>query len=276
MEGNDCYKFSTIKNFVERTNAAPISRIIDIGANVGDVLLEMNRYFPNASIVGLEPVPEYFQRARASTRHLPQINVVLAAVSYQHLFEDDLGHVPRPGRVPLRILQATADSGPGWIGGSMVLPADHAWVASQPQPAYELLSQDLWPLTLEEVLKARGWGKVDILKLDCEGSENSILGSSRALNDIRFIVGEYHGLERFYQVMKEKLFKTHKVNLVGDSDLGAFFAERLDGDRDGILKCNKDGMLKIRSWLSPEPLDWHLFDEQHVAPSERRVHGLPG
>lgn len=158
----------------------------------------------------------------------------------------------------------------------MVLPADHAWVASQPQPAYELLSQDLWPLTLEEVMKARGWGKLDILKLDCEGSENSILGCSRVLNDIRFIVGEYHGLERFYRVMKEKLFQTHKVNLVGDADLGAFFAERRDGDRDGILKCNKDGMLKIRSWLSAEPLDWHLFDEQHVAPNERRVHGLPG
>jgi hypothetical protein len=32
------------------------------------------------------------------------------------------------------------------------------------------------------------------------------------LKRIRFIVGEYHGFDRFTAVMRNKLFQTHKVN----------------------------------------------------------------
>ncbi len=63
------------------------------------------------------------------------------------------------------------------------------------------------------------------------------------LKRIRFIVGEHHGLGRFYAVMQKKLFLTHKVNLVGQRDLGSFFAERLDGEKEWILRFDKSGML---------------------------------
>jgi hypothetical protein len=86
--------------------------------------------------------------------------------------------------------------------------------------------------------------------------------------------GEYHGIERLYRVMQRKLFTTHKVNLIGTRELGCFFAERLDGDRDGILQFDKRGMLQPRPWLSLEPMDWHLFNE-FVLPQERWCHGLP-
>ena len=86
--------------------------------------------------------------------------------------------------------------------------------------------------------------------------------------------GEYHGIERLYRVMQRKLFTTHKVNLIGTRELGCFFAERLDGDRDGILQFDKRGMLQPRPWLSLEPMDWHLFNEL-VLPQERWCHGLP-
>lgn len=274
MEGNDCYKFSTIKNFVEKTHAAPISRILDIGANVGNVLLEMKGYFPQATILGVEPVPEYVQRAREVTQLLGKISVVHGALSYQHLFVDDLGSVPRSEKIPLRILQARPESGPGWIGGSMILPSDHGWVQGEGRAGYSLAERELWPFTLEDLLGTLSWNSIDILKLDCEGSENSILGCSKSLGKIRFIVGEYHDLERFYRVMENRLFRTHKVNLVGGKEMGAFFAERLEGERDGILKFDDTGMLQLRSWLSPKPIRWHLFNEAFIAPTERIAHGF--
>lgn len=47
-----------------------------------------------------------------------------------------------------------------------------------------------------------------------KGYEHSALGCSQidTLRRIRFIVGEYRNIARFYQVMKHKLFITHKVN----------------------------------------------------------------
>ena len=116
-----------------------------------------------------------------------------------------------------------------------------------------------------------------MLKMDCEGCEHHVLGCAQGsfLSRVRFIPGEYHGIERFYRVMQRKLFTTHKVNLIGSRELGCFFAERLDGDRDGILQYDKRGMLQPRPWLSLEPMDWHLFNEAFVLPQERWCHALP-
>jgi hypothetical protein len=75
--------------------------------------------------------------------------------------------------------------------------------------------------------------------------------------------------------MEHKLFRTHKVNLIGQRGLGAFFAERLEGTRDGILRFQKDGMLVPRPWLADRPIDWHHFNEQYVPPGERYWHALP-
>ena len=93
------------------------------------------------------------------------------------------------------------------------------------------------PITLDEIIAQEDLAAIDILKLDCEGCEHSVLGTAEpdVLKRIRFIVGEYHGFERFTAVMRGKLFATHKVNLVGDPELGCFFAERIDEGGDGVL-----------------------------------------
>jgi hypothetical protein len=44
MEGNDCYKFSTIRNFIARSQAKDVDTIIEIGANIGEVTLLMHAY----------------------------------------------------------------------------------------------------------------------------------------------------------------------------------------------------------------------------------------
>ena len=130
------------------------------------------------------------------------------------------------------------------------------------------------PITLAEIMAQEDLAAIDILKLDCEGCEHSVLGTAGAdvLKRIRFIVGEYHGFERFTAVMRNKLFQTHKVNLFGDLELGCFFAERRDQRGDGILH---DQMVQVLvPWLGHTPIEWHAFNERYVLPEERYWHGL--
>ena len=128
MEGNDCYKFSTIRHYIERTGAAPIRSILDVGANVGQVTSMMADYFPAARIYAFEPVREYFELGCHNTRHLPHVEWFNGAVSMQHRFADDLRERPRGHTVKLRLLKAIPEGGPGWGGGSIVVAEDHASV----------------------------------------------------------------------------------------------------------------------------------------------------
>jgi hypothetical protein len=173
------------------------------------------------------------------------------------------------------------EAGPGWGGGSISVPEDSPAIAGGAPPrGYNLLEPPVDAVSLNElvgeVLEREQARQIDLLKLDCEGCEHSALGCAtlQTLKRIRFIVGEYHGIERFYGVMERKLFRTHKVSLIGQRDLGAFFAERLEGTKDGILRFDKNGMLVDRAWLSARPIDWHLFNERYVPPGERAWHAL--
>jgi FkbM family methyltransferase len=281
MEGNECYKFATIRHYIELAQADPVRVMIDVGANVGAVTQMMKAYFPDASVYAYEAVPEYSLLAEANTRDLAGVTVLRTAVTGQHLFHDDLGDKRRDGPVALRILKGTPASGPGWGGGSMVVAADAPAIAAGAPAGYTLTDDTIDAVSLDDivthVLAREGARQVDILKMDCEGCEHSSLGSApiKTLKRIRFIVGEYHGIERFYDVMVRKLYRTHKVNLIGQRDLGAFFAERRSAREDGILKFDKNGMLMPRPWLSDRPIDWHLFNERYVPPSERHWHALP-
>ncbi len=281
MEGNDCYKFSTIYNFILRTGAKPISVAVDVGVHVGAVLTLMQRFFPDARIFGFEAVKEYFDVALTRTKDLSQVELFNQIVTAEHLYADDLGKQPRPTPCALKLLKALPSAGPGYQGGSKLLPIDHGWVREGGAEGFELHDCPLSALALNAIfdLVAQRTGEleIDLLKMDCEGCEHSVLGTAtvEALQRVRFIVGEYHELDRFFAVMRGKLFKTHKVNLIGTQKLGAFFAERLDGTRDGILKFDNSGMLHQRPWLSGAALEWHIFNEEFVMPHELGIHALP-
>lgn len=276
MEGNECYKFSTIQRYISKTSAAPIRKIIEIGANVGRVTREMQGYFPEAHIVAFEPVEHYFLQCRAATADLENVTIHHKAVTSQHLYHDDCGATPRNQPCRPRLLLGLPEAGGGWEGGSMLVPGDHPAATGSDAPfGYAKTKSDVEVLTLADAHALCGGGEIDLMKLDCEGCENHVLGCAEPdlLSMFRFMTGEYHNLQRFYQVMRGKLFHTHKVNLVGDAVMGAFFAERLEGTGDGILLYDKSGMLQSRPWLGP-PIDWHIFDPAYVAEEERGFHGI--
>jgi FkbM family methyltransferase len=281
MEGNECYKFATIRNYIDLTHAGPVRVMIDIGANVGTITRMMKAYFPDAVVYACEAVPEYAALAEVNTRDLASVTVWRRAITGEHMFHDDAGERKRARRAAMRMLKGTPEAGPGWGGGSIAVPEDSPAIAGGTAPrGYSLMEQPVDAVSLNElvteVLDREKVKQIDLLKLDCEGCEHSALGCAtlQTLKRIRFIVGEYHGIERFYRVMERKLYRTHKVNLIGQHDLGAFFAERLDGTKDGILLFAKEGMLMSRPWLCERVIDWHLFDERYVPPGERYWHAL--
>jgi hypothetical protein len=114
----------------------------------------------------------------------------------------------------------------------------------------------------------------DLVKFDCEGSESFALGCcpSAVLRRIRFIVGEYHGLQRFVNVMTSKLFETHRVCLFhGTNGLGSFFAER--HDEEGVLAESLEPLRWLRPDKPPrlpESIVCHAFKGQFVPERLRR------
>jgi hypothetical protein len=54
---------------------------------------------------------------------------------------------------------------------------------------------------------------IDLLKLDCEGSEFQILRNNKALKHVRFLTMEYHLPTKGSEKVLEELFSTiHKLN----------------------------------------------------------------
>ncbi|GMV96055.1 MAG: hypothetical protein AMXMBFR83_04240 [Phycisphaerae bacterium] len=274
MEGNECYKFSTVKRYIEQAGAKPIRVAVDIGARVGQVTKEMRSYFPAAQIFAFEAVRHYYLEAWAALREDPSIHVFNLAVTSLHVYEDASGNSRRPRQEPLTIYMALPGND-GWSGGSKILPR----CATPPAGAYARLDEPVHAITLDDLVRAvtmlADAEEVDFIKSDCEGSEYSCFGSAseETLRKLRFIGGEYHKIGPMYELMREKLFKTHYVNLVGDSEQGSFFCERI-GEPQTILNPDKTGMLHLRTWLHPEPLEWHVFRNDFVAPEERAGHGM--
>jgi FkbM family methyltransferase len=273
MQLDSFYRLPMLKTFVEPSNDLAIKVIVDIGVNVGDTLLLLHRYFPEARIIGFEPVQEYFDVALRRTEAIKQIELHNKAVTADHLFFDDLGEKPRPCPMALAIAKALPESGPGWRGGSLIGPIDHELLAAGISvPGYRRIPQPVVAITLAEVLGAIG--DIDLMKLDCEGCESSVLGSAdlESLRRVRFMTGEYHGLDRFYRAIRNRLFLTHKVCLGGDLTLGSFVAERRDGERDGMLLHRT-----TRSRIGPgadQLIEWNPLREERFRRQRRRNAGF--
>lgn len=276
MEGNACYKFSTINNYIRKTNAKPIRVAIDCGANIGNVTDLMLKYFKDVKIYAFEPVDMYYQVTRLRFKDNPNVITANNAITYRHLYDDDLGKTPRENH-DLSIYFGRVDTcGTSAMGGSFIEKPDVKYDKNN----YHLLDLPVSPVTLDDVVsdicQKEGVDEIDYIKFDCEGCENTALGACTddTLSKIRFMSGEYHDLERFNVIMTERLHKTHRINIIGEKTLGAFFAERHDIE-PGILKKPENSMYHMRKWLSDKVIGWEPFKYEYVTPGEKYFHALP-
>ncbi len=160
--------------------------VVDIGAHIGIFALAWRRLKnAEARIACVEACPENLPVLAANVGN--QAEVIHAACTYE------------PHR--LALLNAV---GPGCVstGGSIVVRRDQ--LPDQHDPQYFADQRPLSRVTLEEICERLGVDHIDVLKLDCEGSEFSILAETSMLPRIRLVVGEYHGYARWQRLRRSK------------------------------------------------------------------------
>jgi FkbM family methyltransferase len=146
----------------------PDWKIIDIGAGIGEFTLYAALMQPNTQVFAFEPYPESFA--------LMQENLRLNAVTNVQAFDQAVG----------------ATSGELLLDLTSGEPLQ--FQSHQMNDLHVKKSLPVHSLSLVDALTGLGLESCDLLKLDCEGAEYSILFGvpQSALEKIRHIVMEYH------------------------------------------------------------------------------------
>lgn len=149
--------------------------IVDVGAHIGAFSRKASLLYPWAKIAAVEACPENIA-ALSKALHHDRTVVIHAACTYQE------------SPVLLNSVFPNCES----TGGSIVCKKED--LAKYRREGYWPDSRPLPTITLEQIMERIGTSKIDILKLDCEGSEFSILtfASAACLKSVKLIIGEWH------------------------------------------------------------------------------------
>lgn len=200
--GNDAYKLKLIPGIIQRAKF-----VIDVGAHIGCFAYLIHKLNPSCKIACVEVCPENISALRKNVGDFAQI--FQAACTYE--------------QTELMLLNAVRPNCES-TGGSTVIQANLEDVVDR-QKGYKY-----WPdrrviqkLTLEQIMQLCGQKQIDLLKLDCEGSEFSILGKTTSRDYIRFIVGEYHDKDRWNKLREERFSQWDYGKMyTGTNGLGLF------------------------------------------------------
>ncbi|MBL9124457.1 MAG: FkbM family methyltransferase [Planctomycetaceae bacterium] len=178
----DCYG-------VERLPWQP-RYVVDVGAQIGAFTRRLRRRLAdNACVVCVEPDPANLPALERNVGEFARIEG--AACSY--------------APDPLRLL-------------SSLLPGSENSGASRLDPRGEPVRR----VTLEALLEDYELPWIDLLKLDCEGCELSLLAHAGVWDRVRLIVGEWHDREAFLGIVAER-FAAWRLTIWREGDLGIFW-----------------------------------------------------
>jgi FkbM family methyltransferase len=134
--------------------------IVDLGANAGQASRYFRGLFPDALIVAVEPDPGTFEKLRRNVAGDPRIRVRQAAITTAN------------GDVVLEQFDAASwASRISHSGAGITVPG----------------------ITLDQLFHEEGLDRVDLMKVDIEGLEVAVLGTSSAASRVEAVVGELHG-----------------------------------------------------------------------------------
>ena len=144
--------------FIRQFCKSPVNYIVDVGANMGAVSILFARAFPQALILAIEPVQVNYECLVHNTKDFPYITPIKAAVWSE--------------KTKLRIAMPTLEQRPDLMrryGNAGLFSA-----YGEDPKHYELVQAD----TLDNIID----DKIDLLKLDVEGSELHVLeGAQRTM-----------------------------------------------------------------------------------------------
>lgn len=159
--------------------------IVDVGANIGAFSAFAHKLWPTADILCIEPHPSSYELL---TINCPFAQCVEGAIGHSELFcKGDL-------------YGGTS----GWFDKPIDAEVLHV----------RRLFLDDWTLRMTQV---------DLLKLDCEGAEYGLLGTSKRTTSItKAIIGEYHATtdtwNGFYQIREAIQQQCPLLTVVTDED----------------------------------------------------------
>jgi len=164
---------------IDRLNRAwgrSVSTFFDVGANVGQTTREVLHRFPSAHIYAFEPHPMSFG--------------VLAAITDKRLSAHQIAFGEHSGKAKL---YQYAEAGDGSLINSLVTDARFPTrFGHRPQGQVDVACS-----TIDDFCLEHGIGSIDVLKLDTEGSELSVLkGAERMLASGRsgYVYTEFNDL----------------------------------------------------------------------------------
>ena len=213
--------------------------IIDVGGHIGSFGLLAKLLFPQCLVLAFEPNNESFSlyQQNIEENNMQGIKVANFAISYDS------------SRTYL--LDGALSTGGSVLKDSFAATQLAATASVNGEESYSIIQSDVKQKTLEYVLLEHGLDSIDLLKLDCEGSEYDILENvqSSSGEKIGALCGEYHGLGGF-DIIKNllKVVSPHLkvVGLGFRSTHGPFWAFNSRWENYKFLSLRLLASIKIR------------------------------
>lgn len=176
---NDCYRINLLGACLNQPKV-----MIDVGAHVGAFAKLFHERYPNCRIICIEACPENWALLEKNVGSFAEIDH--RAMTYEK---------------GVYLLNSCTSGQPISTGGSRVV--DRKVFDDEQALEYGKDERPLTTVTLHDLMVEKGVEKIDLLKLDCEGSEYSILQHG-PIEKVYLIVGEYHGSQRWSVFRQER------------------------------------------------------------------------
>ncbi len=143
--------------------------VVDIGAHVGVISMYLAKKYPDITVYSYEPFPDNFSNLYYNVRDLNNLTNIKTFPKA----------VTSDGRRLNMICNVKDNTG----GATSNLKDMNLF-------GHKTVTID--SVTLDSILEDNNIEKCKLLKIDCEGSEHEILYTSKLLNRIEYLVGEFH------------------------------------------------------------------------------------
>lgn len=184
--------------------------VIDVGAHIGAFAAAVHRRSAKATIICVEPHRANLPALAANVNTFATI--VPAAVSYE----------PGSLRLCSSIVPGSDNTGASFVEAERGPSSQaHRPSRSLPEACRPVESWQVPGTTLEALMREHHLPRVDLLKLDCEGCELSILEHAD-LSAVQHIVGEYHDRSAFLALVARRLANWN-LRLLKDGPSGLFW-----------------------------------------------------
>lgn len=165
-EHDDRYVLGEVRSYDIGTD--PVQTCIDIGGHIGAFTAWIKQLNPDAQVVVIEPEVSNQMILSENVGHLHGVRIIYGMVGYH------------PQQMALLV--------------NPINSGCHRTVPTEVVPTGQAAIYPDVTITIEQIVKNKGWSTLDLLKIDCEGAEVDILMncSDEVLQTIRRIVGEFH------------------------------------------------------------------------------------